>query len=145
MVFVVVMCLTFLALFIMLMKYISFFMAIFWQLKSLNMRFTKFWPAFIGDAWYVWSITPSDNFPKQNKATHFAVHFKPNCSGVSEGNIVIETEVRLVIHFTWDHFFNCADGLPCINSSQQNFKTWKVVGSTGDCEFWSRNEQNKSC
>ena len=81
------------------------------------MGFAKFRAAFVGGACDDWSVTPSEGFLKQNEVTHFAVRFKPNSPGVSAGYFVIETEVRLVVRYTRDHFYNFADGLPCINSS----------------------------
>jgi len=73
------------------------------------MGFARFRAGFVGDASNEWSVTPSDDFLKQNEATHFVVRYNPHGPGVSNASLVIETE---------------------------DFKmTWKVVGSTGEYEF----------
>ena len=100
------------------------------------MELTKFWAALIGDTCNVWSVIPSDGFLKQDKATRFAVHFKPNNTGVSAGHFEIEAEVRLTAYFTWDHFYNCADGLPCMRHG-------KLFGVVGSMSFDP--EMNRTC
>jgi hypothetical protein len=100
------------------------------------MGFAKFRAGFVGDASNEWSVTSSDNFLKQNEATHFVVRYSPHSPGVSNTSLVVEAEV------SWKGYTVCQCQVPdsiCVSIAlklPQDFKmTWKVVGSTGDHEF----------
>jgi hypothetical protein len=63
------------------------------QLKNPYMGYAKFRAGFDGDASNEWSVTASDDFLKQNEATHFVVRYNPHSPGVSNASLVIEAEV----------------------------------------------------
>jgi hypothetical protein len=59
------------------------------------MGFAKFCAGFFGDASNEWSVlvTSSDDFLKQNEATHFVVRYSPHGPRVWNASLVIEAEV----------------------------------------------------
>ena len=75
------------------------------DLKNPYMGFADFRATFSPETSNEWTVSPNEGSLMQREATTFAVRYKPERLGVSEGYLIIETE---------------------------DFKkVWKLVGSTG--------------